>query len=113
MNTRVVSSAGRLVAAAAAGLVIVCLMTGATLEKGGSRVLTGKVVAVEAGSRMIMVDAAVGTGIMTIGAEAPDKATITAGKVAKNLSDIKVGDTVKMKYGREENRLIVHSIVIQ
>ena len=48
---------------------------------------------------------------MTIGAEVT--AVITAGKVAKNLSDIKVGDTVKMKYGREENRLIVHSIVIQ
>jgi len=113
MNARVFSSAGRLVAAAAAGLVIAGLMTGATLEKGGSRDVVGKVVAVETGSRMIVVDAAVGTGIMTIAAEMPDKATITAGKVAKNLSDIKVGDTVKMKYGREENRLIVQSIVIQ
>ena len=113
MNARVFSSAGRLVAAAASGLMIIGLMTGATLEKGESRVMTGKVVAVEAGSRMIVVDAAVDTGIMTIGAEVPDKAIITAGKVAKNLSDIKVGDTVKMKYGREENRLIVHSIVIQ
>ena len=113
MMTRMVVSAGRLVAAAASGLMIIGLMTGATLEKGGSRDVVGKVIAVEAGSRMIMVDAAVGTGIMTIGAEVPDKATITAGKVAKNLSDIKVGDTVKIKYGREENRLIVHSIVIQ
>jgi len=111
--TRMVVSAGRLVAAAASGLMIIGLMTGATLEKGESQVMTGKVVAVEAGSRMIVVDAAVGTGIMTIGAEVPDKAIITAGKVAKNLSDIKVGDTVKMKYGREEDRLIVHSIVIQ
>jgi len=102
-----------LVAVAAAGLMVIGLMTGATLEKGGSRVLTGKVVAVEPGSRMIVVDAAVGTGIMTIGAEVPDKAVITAGKAAKNLSDIKAGDTVKMKYVREENRLIVHSIVIQ
>lgn len=111
--TRMVVSAGRLVAAAASGLMIIGLMTGTTLEKGESQVMTGKVVAVEAGSRMIVVDAAVDTGIMTIGAEVPDKAIITAGKVAKNLSDIKVGDTVKMKYGREEDRLIVHSIVIQ
>jgi hypothetical protein len=111
--TRRVVSAGRLVALAAAGLLIIGMMTGATLEKGGTRVMTGKVVAVEQASRMIVVDAPVQTGVMTIGAEVPDKAVITAGTAAKNLSDIKVGDTVKVKYGREENRLIVQSIAIQ
>jgi hypothetical protein len=88
-------------------------MTGATLEKGGTRVMVGKVVAVEQGSRMIVVDAPVEKGVMTIGAEVPDTAAIMAGKAAKTLSDIKVGDTVKVKYGREENRLIVQSIVIR
>ena len=53
MNARVFSSAGRLVAAAA-GAGDRGPDDGATLEKGESRVMTGKVVSVEAGSRMIV-----------------------------------------------------------
>jgi Cu/Ag efflux protein CusF len=43
----------------------------------------------------------------------PDKASITAGKVTKKLSDIKVGDKIRMKYVREEDKLVVQSIAIQ
>jgi len=111
--TRVVSNAGRLMAAAAAALVIVGLMVGVALAKGAVRDVVGKVVAVEAGSRTIVMESPVGKTIMTVGAEVPDKASITAGKVAKSLSDIKVGDKIRMKYVREEDKLVVQSIAIQ
>ena len=54
-----------------------------------------------------------GKSIMTIGAEVPDKASITAGKAPKTLADIKVGDKIRMKWVREENKLVVQSIAIQ
>ena len=110
---RVVSSAGRLLAAAAAGLVIVGLMVGVAFAKGAVRDVVGKVIAVELGSKTIVMEAPVGKSIMTVGAEVPDKASITAGKVTKKLSDIKVGDKIRMKYVREEDKLVVQSIAIQ
>jgi len=110
---RIVSSGSRLLVAVAAALVVVGLITAATLEKGASRELVGKVTAVESGSRTIVMDAPVGKGLMTVGAEVPDKTSITAGKAAKTLSDIKVGDKIKMRYVRQEDKLVVQSIAIQ
>ena len=75
--------------------------------------MVGKVVAVELGSKTIVMDTTVGKSVMTVGAEVPDKASITAGKVAKSLSGIKVGDKIRMKYVREEDKLVVQSIAIQ
>jgi Cu/Ag efflux protein CusF len=111
--SKVVSRSGRPLAAAAAGLVIVGLMVGMTLAKGEVRDVAGKVIAVELGSKTIVMEAPAGKSIMTVGAEVPDKASITAGRVAKKLSDIKVGDKIRMKYVREEDKLVVQSIAIQ
>lgn len=109
----VVSRMGRLVVAVAAGLVILGLIAGAALAKGEVKDVVGKVVAVELGSKTIVMDTTVGRSVMTVGAEVPDKASITAGNVAKKLSDIKVGDKIRMKYVREEDKLVVQSIAIQ
>ncbi len=110
---KVVSSAGRLMAVAAAGLVMLGLTVGGALAKGEVRDMVGKVVAVELGSKTIVMDTTVGKSVMTVGAEVPDKASITAGNVAKKLSDIKVGDKIRMRYVREEDKLVVQSIAIQ
>ena len=110
---RNVANAGRWMAVFAAGLVIVGLMVGAALAKGEVRDVVGKVVAVELGSKTIVMETPAGKSVMTVGAEVPDKATITAGKATKSLSDIKVGDKIRMKYVREEDRLVVQSIAIQ
>jgi Cu/Ag efflux protein CusF len=110
---KVGSSAGRLMAVAAAGLVMLGLTVGGALAKGEVRDMVGKVVAVDLGSKTIVMDTTVGKSVMTVGAEVPDKASIKAGKVAKSLSDIKVGDKVRMKWVREESKLVVQSIAIQ
>ena len=110
---RVVSNAGRLMAAAAVGLVILVLLAGGAIAKEAVRDMVGKVVAVVPGSRTIVMEAPVGKTIMTVGAEVPDKASITAGKAAKSLSDIKVGDKIRLKWVREEDKLVVQSIAIQ
>ncbi len=100
-------------AVASVGLVMLGLMVGDALAKGEVRDMVGKVVAVELGSKTIVMDTTVGKSVMTVGAEVPDKASITAGKVAKSLSGIKVGDKIRMKYVREEDKLVVQSIAIQ
>lgn len=110
---KVVSSAGRLMAVASAGLVMLGLAVGGALAKGEVRDMVGKVVAVELGSKTIVMDTTVGKSVVTVGAEVPDKASITAGNVAKKLSDIKVGDKIRMRYVREEDKLVVQSIAIQ
>ena len=110
---KVVSSVGRLMAVAAAGLVMLGTTVGGAFAKGEIRDMVGKVVAVELGSKTIVMDATVGKSVMTVGAEVPDKASITAGNVAKKLSDIKVGDKIRMRYVREEDKLVVQSIAIQ
>ncbi len=110
---RVVSNAGRLMVAAAAGLVILALLTSGALAKEAVRDMVGKVVAVVPASRTIVMEAPVGKTVMTVGAEVPDKASITAGKAAKSLSDIKVGDRIRLKWIREEDKLVVRSIAIQ
>jgi hypothetical protein len=111
--TRIVSNAGRLITAAVAVLVILGLTAGGALGKGEVRDMVGKVVAVEPGSKTIVIETTVGKSIMTVGAEVPDTASITAGKGAKKLADVKVGDKVRMKWLREEKGLVVQSIAIQ
>ena len=110
---RVVSNAGRLMAAAAVGLVILVLLAGGAIAKEAVRDMVGKVVAVVPGSRTIVMEAPVGKTVMTVGAEVPDRATITSGKETMSLSDIKVGDKIRLKWVREEDKLVVQSIAIQ
>ena len=110
---QVVSTTGRFVAAAAAGLLILGLIAEAALAKREVKDVVGKVVAVELGSRTIVMAATLGKSILTVGVEVPNKASFTAGKVAKSLWDIKVGDKIRMKYVREEDKLVVQSIAIQ
>ncbi len=111
--TQVGSRAGRLIAATVAGLVILGLLAGAALAKEAVRDMVGKVVAVVPGSRTIVMETPVGKTVMTVGAEVPEKASITAGKAAKSLSDIKVGDKIRLKWVKEEDKLVTQSIEIQ
>ena len=100
-------------ATAAAGLAILALAAGGALAKGEGRDMVGKVVALASGSRTIVMEAPLGKSVLTVGAEVPEKASITAGKVAKSFSDIKVGDTIRMRWVREEDKLVVQSIAIR
>ncbi len=109
----VVSRAGWLMAATAAGLVVLGLLTGGALAKGEVRDMVGKVVALESGSRTIVMEAPLGKRVLTVGAEVPEKASITAGKVAKRFSDLKVGDTIRMRWVQEEDKLVIQSIAIR
>ena len=111
--TRVGSSVDRLVAAGVAALALVGLLAGGALTKGEGRDMVGKVVALESGSRTIVMEAPRGKSVLTVGAEVPEKASITAGKVAKSFSDIKVGDTIMMRWVREEDKLVIQSIAIR
>ncbi len=111
--TQIVSNAGRVITAAVAVLVIPGLTAGGALGKGEVRDMVGKVVAVEPAAKTIVMETTVGKSIMTVGAEVPDKASITAGKASKTLADVKVGDKIRMKWVREENKLVVQSIAIQ
>jgi hypothetical protein len=106
----VVSRAGWLMAATAAGLLVLGLLAGTALAKGEVRDMVGTVVALESGSRTIVMEAPLGTRVLTVGAEVPEKASITAGKVAKSFSDLTVGDTIKMRWVREEDKLVIQSI---
>lgn len=111
--THVVARAGRLMAAPAAGLVILALLAGGALAKEAVRDMVGKVVAVVPGSRTIVMEAPLGKSVLTVGAEVPDKVSIMAGKVTKSFSDIKVGDTIRMRWVREADKLVVQSITIK
>lgn len=100
-------------AAGFASLVILGLLAGSALAKGEVRDMVGRVVAVEPTSQTIVMDVPLGKSTLTVGAEVLGESSITAGKAPRSLSDIKVGDRIRMKWVRKEDKLVVQSIVIQ
>lgn len=109
---RVVSTPGRLMAPTATVLTVQGFLTASASGEGQVRELVGTVVAVAPGSRTIVMDAPLGKCTLRVRAEVPEKASITAGTVPKILSDIKIGDTIRMRLLPKEDKLMVHSIAM-
>jgi len=82
-------------------------------ETAIDRIVRGDVTAVVPGAKTLVVQAMLGGESATIGVEVPPATRISAGNAAKTLADIKVGDTVWMRYDRLSNKLVADQIRIE
>lgn len=86
---------------------------GKTIAPGESRTVSGKVTAVVADSKTVLVEAEVEGKGMTVGVVATDKTKITAKGKAAAFSDIRTGDKVTVRYTREGGQLLAERIAIR
>jgi len=89
------------------GIFFAGIVTARTIAPGEIRVVKGKVTAVDVEHNALVVDTKIAKGILTVGVTIDARTTFSKGK---SLEDIKVGDTVILKYTREDGRLIAKSI---
>lgn len=82
-------------------------------ETAVDRVVRGDVTAVVLPARTLVVQAMLGGDAATIGVEVPPTTRISAGDTPKTFSDIKVGDTVWMRYDRLRTKLVADQIRIE
>jgi len=73
---------------------------------------TGKVAAVTLASRTIVVQIPRAKDSLTVGAEVLPNAVIKAGDQTIQLSDIRVGDRVRIEWSRGEHGDVAHRIVV-
>jgi len=73
---------------------------------------TGKVAAVTVASRTIVVEIPRGKESLTVGAEVVPNAVIKAGDQVIQLSDIRVGDRVRIEWSRGEDGDVAHRIIV-
>lgn len=78
----------------------------------GERLVAGKVTAVDPEAGALVMEAVVGKKTLTVGV-AVEKDTQIVAPPGNSLNDIKVRDTVQMRYLRTEDRLIAKSIKVQ
>ena len=81
-------------------------------EVGVDRIVRGEVTAVEPTAKTLTIKFMRGKEAQTIGVEVPETAKIMQGKAAKTLGDIKIGDRVRMKYDRTNDKLVADQIRI-
>jgi hypothetical protein len=74
---------------------------------------TGKVVAVTLASRTIVVEIPRAKDTLTVGAEVLPNAVIKAGNQTIQLSDIRVGDRVRIEWSRGEQGDVAHRIIVE
>ena len=81
-------------------------------QKSEIRQVRGEVIAVEpqASPMTLTLNTMEGKQQLTGGVDVTDKTMIREGKVAKSLSDIKVGDRVWLQYQRSNDRLVAETI---
>jgi Cu/Ag efflux protein CusF len=81
-------------------------------QRSEIRQVRGEVIAVEsqASPMTLTLNTMEGKQQLTVGVDVTDKTMIREGKVAKSLSDIKVGDHVWLKYQRSNDRLVAETI---
>lgn len=89
---------------ALAGMVSVA--GASTIQTGEVRTVTGKVSAVDAGAGVLVMEAPTAKGMLTVGVTMKEGAPITKDKRKVTLDDLKVDETVTLKYTRENGRLI-------
>lgn len=93
--------------AVVAWLFLIGIATARTIAPGEVRVVRGTVTAVDVEHNALVIDAKVAKGILTVGVTVDARTAFSEGK---SLGNMKVGDTVTLKYGREDSRLIAKSI---
>jgi hypothetical protein len=74
---------------------------------------TGKVAAVTPESRTIVVEIPRAKDSLTVGAEVLSNAVIIAGDKNIQLSDIRVGDRVRIEWSRGEQGDVAHRIIVE
>jgi uncharacterized OB-fold protein len=80
--------------------------------KETGRVATGAVVAVTPASRTVVVESRLEGKPWILGIEVPDGLAVTAGGKTRKLEDLKAGDRVRLRWIREENRLVAASLAV-
>lgn len=80
--------------------------------KAGERAATGTVLAVTPASRTLVVESRLGGQPWLLGVEVPDRLAVTAEGKTRKLEDLKAGDRVRLRWIREENRLVAESIAV-
>ena len=78
----------------------------ATIEPGEKRVVRGTVTAVDLAYRSVVVDVDLGARTLTVGVTLPADVSPRRDGQTVPLSEVQVGDTVELKYTREEGRLV-------
>jgi hypothetical protein len=73
---------------------------------------TGKVAAVTPESRIIVVEIPRAKDSLTVGGEVLPNAVIKAGDQTIQLSDIRVGDRVRIEWSRGEQGDVVHRVIV-
>lgn len=80
--------------------------------KAGERAATGTVLAVTPESRTLVVESRLGGQPWILGVEVPEGLAVTAEGKTRKLDDLKAGDRVRLRWNREENRLVAESIAM-
>jgi len=97
---------------AAAGMAKAAQDGGKGEAKVAERAAAGTVVAVTPESRTVVVEATLAGKPWILGVEVPKGATITTGRGARKLEDLKAGERVRLRWIREENRLVAETISV-
>ena len=80
--------------------------------KAAERAATGTVTALTPASRTVVVESRLGGQPWILGVEVPEGLAITVGGKTKKLDDLKAGERVRLRWIREENRLVAESISV-
>ena len=86
---------------------------GKSQAKVAERAATGTVIAVTPESRTVVVESTLGGKSWILGVEVPEGVTVVTAKGGKKLEEIKTGDRVRLRWIREENRLVAESITVE
>ncbi|MBI4841359.1 MAG: hypothetical protein HY803_09860 [candidate division NC10 bacterium] len=80
--------------------------------KAAERAAAGTVTAVTPASRTVVVESTLSGKPWILGVEVPEGLAITVGGKTKKLDDLKAGERVRLRWIREENRLVAESIAV-
>jgi hypothetical protein len=80
--------------------------------KEAVRAAAGTVVAVTPESRTVVLESTLGGKPWILGIEVPEGLSIAAGGKTKKLEDLKTGDRVRLRWIREEDRLVAETISV-
>ncbi len=100
-----------IVAIVALGLPL--LAWGATIAPGEIRVVEGRISAVDVAYRAVVVEVPTPKGELTVGVTLADTVTPRADGQPIPLSELSVGETARLKYTREDGRLVGLDLVVR
>ena len=105
----------KLIVAAAIVILVVSPAIAAQEEgkgevKEGGWVATGSVIAVTPATRTLVVESQLDDHPWILGLEVPESLAITVGGKTKKLEDLRTGERVRLRWIREQDRLVAESI---